>query len=232
MIEYLRIIAQGRAPIHLYVPHQRPYTDRSSRYICVRRIPEEILPVGARIVFVNTEQLTVPAKLAEYNAFLRSARTKWPDLEVWDYSLENIRIGNQPGAVYVPVIENALESQKLRGMIQRARMSPQTYDVACVGTPTSYRMRIVKDLQGKGIKIDFIHGSWADERDERIARCKVLLNLHADSTYNLYEPIRCERWRFVGMPIVSEPCVDPVPPGVIVCDIPFLADAINRLLGK
>lgn len=47
-------------------------------------------------------------------------------------------------------------------------------------------------------------------RDKEIGKC---YNLHFGPEYNVYESIRCERWRFAGMPVYSEPCVS-MPEGI------------------
>ena len=56
-----------------------------------------------------------------------------------------------------------------------------------------------------GLNIDYIQGFGA-ERDIKIGKSRILLNIHLQKEWKIYESLRCERWRFAGMPIVSETC--------------------------
>jgi hypothetical protein len=37
-----------------------------------------------------------------------------------------------------------------------------------------------------------------------LSSAKILLNVHSHESYNVYEDIRCDRWTFAGMMVVSE----------------------------
>ena len=91
-------------------------------------------------------------------------------------------------------------------------------EIACIGSPTQYRIDIIAGLRARGMLIDFIQG-FGEARDRRVAACKLLLNLHAGRAYRLWEPLRCARWLFAGMPIASESCDDAVPDEVHVVPV-------------
>lgn len=221
MEEFLRYLSgYGEIPLYLYTANMR-FNDRTKRYICVRRVPFSILPRDVKLVFVNTEQLTVPKKLQEYRYFTRD-----PSIEVYDYSRANISISGR--GTYLPIEEDKGETTLLKTLRDRFRHASHAFDVACVGSVTPYRTYLVNFLKQAGVRVDFIQG-FGIERDRRVAKCKILLNLHAEPSYKLYEPIRCERWRYAGMPIITEPCVDEVPPGVTTSaleDMPYVISTI------
>ena len=231
MEEYLRIIAQGVAAIHLWTPHQRPYTDTTAKYVCVRRIPLHLLPPSAIVYFVNTEQLTVPAKLKEFRKFIADAAHL--RLTVFDYSAHNVGIAATLGIAshHLPVGENVKETNKLRLLM----LAPKEFDIAVVGSISPHREAVVNGLRACGLRVDFITDCWGDARDARIGQCALLLNVHYNHSYQLYEPIRCNRWQYADMPIVTEPCVDGAPPDVYVHDVtnvPVLASFLRNLLAS
>lgn len=169
-----------------------------TRYICIRRIPFHLLPQQCYLSFINTEQLSVPSKLEEYKLYIK------PNIQIYDYSLQNIKISGL--GEYLPYRENLMETKKLKDFLSQEK----NYDFAVIGTFSEHRKTIMNLLGSKGIKIYFVSG-WGDARDKEVGKCKALLNIHFNEEYKLYEPIRCERWRFAGMPIYSEVCIDAVP---------------------
>ena len=209
MLEYLHYIA-GACPIVLYNSRQDAFTDRTKRYVCVRRVPFEKIPpeTDTPVVFVNTEQLSVPWKMVEFRAHAVSPRVGL----IYDYSDENVKLSNGR-SVHFPIRESVAETTALKTYMRQEGMDRNK--IACVGSVTSYRVAIINGLRNRGLQVDFIQ-EFGEKRDRRVAACSLLLNLHAGKVYNLYETLRCERWRFAGMPILSEPCTDAVPTGVSV----------------
>lgn len=193
------------------------------RCICIRRIPEGLLyDLTARVVFVNTEQLTAPRNMAEFQHFTRRA-----DIQTFDYSKANIRLSGLAQHFFFPLLENAAETQRLRALIQSSKV---THDVAVVGTPTTRRFGVLEELYKSGLDVVFIQG-FGESRDRRVAECKVLLNLHAFAEFLLYEPLRCDRWVYAGMTVVTEPCLDTdaVPVGVRTTPSHSPADIVATL---
>ena len=195
--EYIQSALPGR---QIYL-----YNDTSPKIFnkfvcwCIRRIPFGKLS-GQPIKFINTEQLSVPSKLHEY------WRYALPGIEIYDYSLENIRISGK--GIYLPYTELPQETLKLKSFLSQKKL----YDFAVIGSPSKYRTQQIQKIIEKGYTVNHVHG-WDDERDIEVGKCKKLLNIHYNPEYKLYEPIRCERWRFAGMPIYSEECLDN-PPGI------------------
>ena len=62
---------------------------------------------------------------------------------------------------------------------------------------------MIQRLRQAGLQIDIIHGL-IKERDLRLFQYKILLNIHFDSTYKVFEEIRCNRCIFHKMLVISE----------------------------
>lgn len=54
----------------------------------------------------------------------------------------------------------------------------------------------------------------------------ILLNIHLQDEWKIYESIRCERWRFAGMKIVSETSFSPHPDGIISSEYKDLVETV------
>ena len=184
-------------------------------YMCVRRIPK--LPEGSKIKFLNTEQLCVPEKMAEYKACISQAD------EIFDYSENNIKLSDK--GTYLPYKERAEETEKLRGYLD----VPKEFDVVVVGTYSERRKKIIEELRSQFLRIDWITNLFGDERDIRIGKAHILLNLHYSDSYKEFESIRCNRWKWAGMRILTEPCnaLD----GISVVEIDKLYAKLVKMLG-
>jgi hypothetical protein len=66
----------------------------------------------------------------------------------------------------------------------------------------------MKCLSDIGYKINYVYEIYGEERDKELAKCKILLNIHAFSDYNVFENARCEPWLAIGVPIISENSLD------------------------
>lgn len=188
--------------IIIYNNTTKPFTE-NIYYLCIRRIPYEILPTECKIGFINTEQLTVSSKLEEYNTTINSGK----NIDIFDYSLYNISISGK--GTFLPYLENKKETNYLKSLMP----CKKEYDIAIIGHMSPHRQEIIDKLKQQGYSVYFIVG-WGNLRDKEIAKCKCIVNLHYTDEYQIYEVIRCNRWQFAGMPIYSEPCIDGLPNGV------------------
>ena len=186
-------------------------------YLCVRRIPA--LPEGSQIHFLNTEQLCVSEKMSEYTAFVQQAH------EVFDYSEENIKLTKK--GTCLPYKEQPQETEKLREYLNVKK----EYDVVVIGSHSERRKQIIEYLRSQLLRVDWITNLFGDERDVRIGKAHILLNLHFSESYKEFESIRCNRWKWAGMPVISEPCIRD-PDGVSVVELPNLYTKIETLLGS
>jgi glycosyltransferase involved in cell wall biosynthesis len=215
--DYINNFKNGGLVIQ-YTNSTPPFVE-NQYYLCVRRIPFGLLPKECKIGFVNTEQLSDPKKYEEYKTFARD------NIEIFDFSYENIKISKK--GEHLPYIEDPAETEKLKEFIK----APKKFNIAIIGTPTTHRIDFITTLRKAGFTINFIC-EFGDTRDKQVGECSVLLNLHALKDYSIYETVRCERWRFAGMHIISEECLDKVPSGIITSSredmIQTLRDAVGN----
>ena len=124
-------------------------------------------------------------------------------IKVMDYSVENIQLmGNNYRAnqIYLPYQYNPTEISKLKKFLS---VTEKKYDVIFVGGLSPKRKKIFDELS-KRVSIFQVNDMWLDPRDKKIASGKILLNVHYDTDYNVHEILRCDRWIFAGMMVVSE----------------------------
>ena len=174
-----------------------PEYNNQDTYIFINKIPQKIMQIPLpHMYLVNVEQCTIQ----EYYNSLNDILIK--NIQVIDYSNENIKIlNNNSNMIHLPYQYNDSEVNILKEYIKN---SEKQYDVAFVGHLSTKRQKIYDELVKKGIKMLHVNNKWGHDRDKSISQAKILLNIHFDETYNIYEPLRCDRWAFAGMPVISE----------------------------
>ena len=208
---------KGTNTVIQYTQATPPFTE-NQYYMCVRRVPFGLLPKECKIGFVNTEQLSDPGKYEDYKKYVKEG------IEVFDFSYGNIKISHT--GEHLPYIENPEETEKLKEFMK----APKKYNIAVIGTPTTYRTEFITSLRKVGFIINYIC-EFGDARDKQIGECSILLNLHALKDYSVYETVRCERWRFAGMQIVSEDCTDTVPSGIVTSSRDDMVSTLTNIFG-
>lgn len=81
------------------------------------------------------------------------------------------------------------------------------YDVGFAGLISPRRGKILDELYSLGIKVNCIQ-QFGDARDMELAKCKIMLNIHAFEDYNIFEIARCEPWLQLGVVFISENSLD------------------------
>lgn len=170
------------------------------------------------IVFLNTEQLTssnirkhIDKQMENISRFIRNVLKirepeKHPDIYFADYSYVNIQIMKtlnteiKPDNVfYLPYQYCEKEINKLKDFLKE---NNNIYDIAFCGSDSLRRNTLLRKLARK-YKVQRIRG-FGDERDKEIAKAKILLNVHFNDTFKIFESIRCDRWIMAGMHVISE----------------------------
>lgn len=182
-----------------------PYSeDPNVVYMFCQWIEPALMSKPFNKIVVNTEQMTDPHKYAVIKAHLDNK------IMVIDYSLENIGVmkhylGDSIDNVlhFLPYQYRDEEINLLRDCYKNTK---KIYDIAFCGHPSDRRKVVLDTLRGLGFKILQI-SAWDKHRDLMIASCKILINIHVYDMCNVYESLRCDRWAFAYMPIVSEDSV-------------------------
>ena len=62
-------------------------------------------------------------------------------------------------------------------------------------------------LKSSNISINVIE-LFGKDRDIELAKCKIILNIHAEDDYKIFESCRCEPWLKLGITVISENSLD------------------------
>jgi len=179
-----------------------------------------IVPEDCKVSLLNTEHLSNKGYLKYMKKYLS------PQIDVYDFSKKNIELLGR--GYHIPYKNDKNTENYLRSFIKQKKHA----DVCIVGNISDRRKRIIENLSAQGITLDVIKNKFRIHRDARVGGCKLLLNVHMYDKNRIYEALRCERWRFAGMPIISETCMDEVPEGIITCDYDKIVETVKDVLRK
>jgi len=124
-------------------------------------------------IFFNTEQLTNLSEDFCHQRYMQIRYWAQQKFRFLDYSAENIDVLKAWGASeathmplgYVPELE-------------RIELVDPEYDCLFYGGINKRRLNILKSIEDTGTNLQILNGVYGDERDDFIAKSKVVLNLH------------------------------------------------------
>jgi hypothetical protein len=122
---------------------------------------------------------------------------------VLNYNTYHVNTIKDKNHYYLPYQINLEEIDKLK----RFGLTDKKYDVIICTVNSDKRSIIYNKLLEKGVKVYNI-GGWEDRRDIEIAKGKILLNIHYNTHYKIYESLRCDRWLLSGMMVITENSID------------------------
>jgi hypothetical protein len=162
-------------------------------YFFMTKVPQiALLNDRVKAIYINMEQLTRESYMVYYSTIYKYK------IPIIDYSDGNHTLTKT---------SKLLRYQYMPEEVSKLSVPyDKIYDVAFVGTLSPRRNFILNQLRNKGIKVIEANG-WQDKRDMEIMKAKILLNIHYDNEYNVYESIRCDRFIFSGMLVISETSV-------------------------
>jgi hypothetical protein len=134
--------------------------------------------------FFNTEQLTLR------NWLDKIAKMNMPTI---DYSDSNIKCLVNKTSYHIPYQVNYKEIHNYE----------KIYDVAFIGLMSNKRKDVINKLKGKNINVTMISG-WDANRDTKLMKYKILLNIHRSDNLAIFEEIRCNRCVFNNMIVITE----------------------------
>jgi hypothetical protein len=165
-------------------------------------------PEKSIVCFCNTEQLTVLKYFMVLIKVINNPKIK--KINLLDYSITNIEYLKRQrfnkyqkmklSLFYLPYCYNPTEIDFLKDLYLNTK---KEYQIGIISVNSKYRLNICNELKKKGIKVNIIN-KFGIERDKEMAKCQVLLNIHFNNNYKIFEEIRCLRWWFAGVPIISE----------------------------
>ena len=146
--------------------------------IFIQNIPCEFNMINikkSKIFILNTEQI--------YRDIIKDFINNLDkDINIIDYSLSNISLVENKSILYLPYLINRNEILNYE----------KPNDIAVIGDWESEYRRIIKQNIELKTKINLVEG-FDKERDEFLFRHKILLNIHYDKNYKIFEQFRCNR---------------------------------------
>lgn len=169
------------------------------------------------LFYLNTEQLTRDEMKSFVGSNIKSLmeiskNIKNLKIGILDYSPQNIKLLKEIKMIdeyklamyYIPYQYNEKEITKLKKITQNVK---KEYDFSFSGTHSEYRNKIIMELMKNNLTINNVDG-WYNERDLKLGKSKIILNIHFNKNYNVYESIRCDRWIFSENLVLTEKSFD------------------------
>lgn len=119
--------------------------------------------------------------------------------EVWDYSTQNIDFFKEQGLENIKYLE--LGYQKELSRIQKNLT--QDIDVLFYGSINDRRSKILESLKESGLNVHASFGVYGKDRDDLIARSKLVLNMHYYDS-EIFEVVRVFYLLSNSVPVVGE----------------------------
>jgi hypothetical protein len=129
--------------------------------------------------------------------------------EVWDYSTQNIEFFKAQGIENIKYLELGYQSELSRIEIKAV----QDIDVLFYGSINDRRAKVLDALKSSGLNVHTIFGIYGKDRDDLIARSKLVLNLHYYDS-EIFEVVRVFYLLSNSIPVVGE-----INPSTVVSDI-------------
>jgi hypothetical protein len=162
----------------------------------------QVAPMGRDLILYNPEQMTRESAFLEFKRRFDEGDI----VEIWDYSRVNTAILKERGypVRWVPYRIDSARSRELF----RYEGQAKEYDVGFCGSISARRALILSEMEERGLRVLKMDNLSGAARDRMLGKCWVVLNVHADTGYCIFESIRCEPWLHVNMPVVSETSLD------------------------
>jgi hypothetical protein len=156
--------------------------------------PELIPQIPKSTIFINTEQIYLNENRWNNTIF------EWAKyFEFWDYSEKNILKFKELGVANVKLLKIGFQKELSR--IEKSMH--QDIDILFYGSMNERRQRILMQLENRGLKVKSVVGLYRKERDQLIARSKVVLNYHFYSS-EIFEIVRVFYLLSNAVPVVGE----------------------------
>jgi hypothetical protein len=151
---------------------------------------------GDAIVYNLEQMANLPPEESKPQFSLAARR-----LRIWDYNAENLRTWEQFRPVHRPIHVPIGYAPTLTRIPQRRELP---IDVLFYGIPTGPRLQTFYEICAKGMHAVFACGLYGQDRDDLIARAKVVLNLNMYEKSRVFEIVRVSYLLANGKAVVSD----------------------------
>ena len=162
-------------------------------------------PKGDRsYILYNTEQLTRETELRRILNEINATSPK----EIWDYSQVNCDILKSSNIIarHIPLKSPDHYIQQCKEW----RAEGLKYDIGFSGAMSDRRKYIVDQFLSKSMTIGGLE-LFGEERDKALAQSKILINIHFNDDFKIFEAARCDVWLCADIPVISEHSLDDDP---------------------
>lgn len=177
--------------------------------ISIRDMPNYLKRPSDNIkLYLNTEQYVKQFRTNEHGEPFITVIRKYYN-GIIDYSLTNIRNMKRGGIktnfFYLPYLLNPSENIYKCTEERRINNVPRRIDVGMIPVNSERRENIYQNLK-KNLHTSKVRrlSGFGKERDEDLSRCKILVNIHIEKEYNIFETMRCHRLLYDRVIIISE----------------------------
>lgn len=186
--------------ILIYSNQQEIPINNQNLYLFCAHIPSNFIDLWKTkqhqaIYLINTEQLSRKVFFNLIQSYIDMGIT------IIDYDLYQSQIYRSTSHIYLPYQYDIDEDKYLSSLILKTQ---KKFDVAFCSTNKSEKRKTIFDqLIKNGLSVIDVTG-WKNQRDEKIASAKILVNIHYNSDYQIFEHFRCDRWILSGLLVISE----------------------------
>lgn len=217
--------------LKLYDDAKKLNLDKDNKYIFVinAEYDDEIKALdGYDFVVFNGEQTSKKF----WNDAIQNIIQK--NIPIIDYNLTQSHYDDHIGVKYthIPYQYERGEYKMLKNLMAINKV--KKYDVAICTNNSEKRNNIIQKITEKGYKVIDAIGWGLNNRDTKIAQSKILINIHYQDNYKIFEHIRCDRWIFAGHIVISEKSLKEeeldIKDLVIFEDYDKLSDKVDQVL--
>lgn len=172
--------------------------------VCLQHTPSEYdftdVDANGKLALVVTEQLTTRRA---FNTVVTHCK-RYQNITLINYSPVNAEIIRSDGCPghRVLTLPNVPCGMGLDDYA-RHRHEPKIFDIAFIGARSDRRDRIFQQLSRR-FAVRHITNKWNGERNQELARSKILVNVHYREDYRVFETLRCMEAVLVGVVVLSE----------------------------
>jgi len=132
---------------------------------------ERLIPKNT--ILFNTEQLVIPSKVFNHQAYMRIRLLANKGYKFIDYSSANIPILESWGASEVVLMPLGYVPE-----LDRLRKTKPLFDLLFFGGRNGRRNELLNEINNIGVNLHYLYGVYGQARDHTIEQSKVVLNLH------------------------------------------------------
>jgi len=165
--------------------------DNNFKYLFIQSIPSFILintelVDNKNIYLLNTEQMTK----RDFNTNLFNSYPSF--INILDYSNANIKYHTKQ----VCLLPYQINTDEIYN-------GDKIYDICIMSIGSNYRLNIVEKLKELNVNVDIIN-AWGAERDEKLFKYKIIINISHNPLYKIFEQLRCNRCILNKMIVISD----------------------------